>query len=57
MMIIKKKSLEIGKIHFETHFNIFGSNVLLTLKIMTFENVFLKKLFIFVLFKTWMHYI
>jgi hypothetical protein len=46
MMIIKTKALEIGKIHFETHLNIFVSNVFLTLKIMNFENEFLKKLFI-----------
>jgi hypothetical protein len=40
MMIIKEKALEIGKIHFKTHLNIFVSNMLLTLKIMNFENVF-----------------
>jgi len=39
------------------HLNIFVSNVFLTLKIMNFENMFVKKLFIFVLFKVWMHYI
>jgi hypothetical protein len=39
-MIIKAKALEIGKIHFKTHLNIFVSKVFLTLKIMNFENVF-----------------
>ncbi len=57
MMIIKTEAVETGIFHFETHLNIFVSNVFLTLKIMKFENVFLKKLFIFLLFKTWMHYI
>ncbi len=41
MIIIKK--LEIGKIHFKTHLNLFVSNVFLTLKIINFENVFLIK--------------
>jgi hypothetical protein len=43
LMIIKKKSLEINKIHFKMHLNIFVSNVFLTLKIMNFENVPLTK--------------
>jgi hypothetical protein len=43
IMIIKTKALEISKNHFETHLNIFVSNVLLTIKIMNFENVFLIK--------------
>ncbi len=42
-MTIKKKALEIDKIHFKTHLNIFVSNVYLTLKIMNFENVSLTK--------------
>jgi hypothetical protein len=42
-MIIKAKALEIGKIHFKTHLNIFVSNVPLTLKFLNFENVFLTK--------------
>jgi len=37
---IKTKAPETGKIHFETHLNIFVSNVFLTLKIMNFKNVF-----------------
>jgi hypothetical protein len=41
--MIIKKTLEIGKIHFKTHLNIFVSNMFLTLKIMNFENVFLIK--------------
>ncbi len=44
-MIIKRaKGLELMKIVFITHLNIFGSKVLLTLKIMDFENVFLTKI-------------
>jgi len=39
LMIIKEKSLNINKIHFKTHLNIFVSNVFLTVKIMNFENV------------------
>jgi hypothetical protein len=37
LMIIISKALEIGKIHFKTHLNIFVSNVPLTLKILNFE--------------------
>jgi len=44
-LIIKRaKGLELMKIVFITHLNIFGSKVLLTLKIMDFENVFLTKI-------------
>jgi hypothetical protein len=43
LMIVKAKAFEIGKFHFKMHLNIFVSNVLLTLKIMNFENVFLTK--------------
>jgi hypothetical protein len=53
----KRKKVEIVQIHFKIHLNIFVSNVFLTLKIMNFENVSLTKLFIFVLFKAWVHYI
>jgi hypothetical protein len=42
-MIRKPKGLELMKIIFITHLSTFGSNVLLTLKIMDFENVFLIK--------------
>jgi hypothetical protein len=42
-MIIKAKGLEFMIIVFITHFNKFGSKVLLTLKIMDFENVVLTK--------------
>jgi hypothetical protein len=38
-MIRREKRLELMKIIFITHLNTFGSNVLLTLKIMDFENV------------------
>ncbi len=38
-MTIKTKALEIDKILFKTHLNIFVSNMFLTLKIMNFENV------------------
>jgi hypothetical protein len=41
-MIRRAKGLEV-MICFITHFNTFGSNVLLTLKIMDFENVLLTK--------------
>jgi hypothetical protein len=43
VMSIKAKALEINKIHLKTCLNIFVSNVLLTLKIMNFGNVFLTK--------------
>jgi hypothetical protein len=53
LLIIKAKALEIKKIHFKMHLNMFVSNVLSTLKIMKLEKCdFNKKLFIFVLFKT-----
>ncbi len=42
-MIKKAKGLELMKIVFMTHLNTFGSKVLLTLKIMDFENVTLTK--------------
>jgi len=38
-MIRREKRLELMKRKFIAHLNIFGSNVLLTLKIMDFENV------------------
>ncbi len=43
LMIKKAKGLELMKIVFMTHLNTFGSKVLLTLKIMDFENVTLTK--------------
>ncbi len=43
MKIKKAKGLEIINIVFITHLNTFGSKVLLTLKIMDFENVVLTK--------------
>jgi len=42
-MISKAKGLEQMKIIFITNLNSFGSNMLLTLKIMDFENVALAK--------------
>jgi hypothetical protein len=44
-MIIKAKGLELMKIVYitKTNLNTFGSNVLLTLKIMDFENVAVTK--------------
>jgi hypothetical protein len=42
-MIIKEKRFEPMKIVYITNLNTFGSNVLLTLKIMSFENVVLAK--------------
>jgi hypothetical protein len=38
-MTIKEKGLELMKIVYITNLSTFGSNVLLTLKIMSFENV------------------
>jgi hypothetical protein len=46
-MIRRAKRLELMKIVFITHFRTFGSKVLLTLKIMDFENVALAKFFIY----------
>jgi hypothetical protein len=43
LMIRKAKGVELMKIVFQTHLNTFGSKVLLTLKIMDFENVTLTK--------------
>jgi hypothetical protein len=43
LIIIKPKVFEIMKIIYITNFSTFGSNVLLTLKIMEFENVALTK--------------
>jgi hypothetical protein len=57
LMNIKAKAFEIHKIILKTHLHIFVSNVFLTLKIMNFDFFSLKKLFIFVLFRAWMHYI
>jgi hypothetical protein len=42
-MIRKEKGLELMKIVFITHLSTFGSKVLLTFKIMKFENVCLRK--------------
>jgi len=42
-MIKRAKRLELMKINFITHLSTFGSNVLLTLKIMKFENMALTK--------------
>ncbi len=42
-MIRKAKGLELMKIVFITHLNIFGLKVLLTLKTMDFENMALTK--------------
>jgi len=42
-MIRKTKGLEVMKIDFITHLNTFGSKVLLNLKTMDFQNVFLIK--------------
>jgi hypothetical protein len=41
--MIKKKSLEIDENHFKTHLNAFVSNIFLTLKMIKFDNVCLKK--------------
>jgi hypothetical protein len=43
ILIIRKKILEVGEIHFKTHLNTFVSNMFLILKIMNFENVFSTK--------------
>ncbi len=43
MIIRRAKGLELMKITFIPHLNTFGSKVLLTLKIMDFENVVLPK--------------
>jgi hypothetical protein len=51
VMSIKAKALEIDKIHFKTHLNIFVSNMLLALKIMNFDNMFLTNLFLLKKFK------
>jgi hypothetical protein len=55
LLMTKKNSLEIGEIHLKKHLNAFGSNILLIMKIMNFENVSLTKVFIFMSFKTSMH--
>jgi hypothetical protein len=47
LMIIKEKTLEIRKIHFKMHLNMFASNVLLVLKIMKIENMSLTKSYVF----------
>jgi hypothetical protein len=46
-MIRRAKGLELMKLIFIIHLNTFGSKVLSTLKIMTFENVALTKFFIY----------
>jgi hypothetical protein len=46
-MIIRAKILELMKIILKTNLNTYEPNVFLTLKIMDFENMALKKLFIF----------
>jgi len=43
LMMRREKGFELMKIVFTTDLNTFGSKVLLTLKIMDFENVFLSK--------------
>ncbi len=43
LMIRREKGLELMKIVFITNLNTFGSNMLLTFKIMKFENVTLTK--------------
>jgi hypothetical protein len=43
LIIIKEKRLEPMKIVYITNLSTFGSNVFLTLKIMSFENVVLTK--------------
>ncbi len=43
MIIRREKGLELMKTMFITHLSTFGSKVLLTLKIMDFENVALTK--------------
>jgi hypothetical protein len=43
LMIKKAKGLELMNFFFITHLNIIGSKVLLTLKMMDFENVVLTK--------------
>jgi hypothetical protein len=43
-MIKKVKGLQLMKMNFITHLSTFGSKVFLTLKIMDFENVDLKKI-------------
>jgi hypothetical protein len=57
IMSIKAKALEIDKIHFKTHLNIFVSNMLLVLKIMNFDNMFLPKFILLKKIKARMHYI
>jgi len=48
-MIIRAKGLELLIFFYITNLSTFGSNVLLTLKIMDFENVALKKVHIYVI--------
>jgi hypothetical protein len=43
LIIIKVEKIELMKIVFITHWNTFGSKVLLTLKVIDFENVILTK--------------
>jgi len=44
LIIIKVEKIELMKIVFITHWNTFGSKVLLTLKVIDFENVILTKI-------------
>jgi len=44
-MIMKEQ--KIGEIHLKTYLNAFASNILLTLKILNFENVYLTKVILF----------
>jgi hypothetical protein len=44
LMIIRAKRLELMNCFFITHLNTFGSKVILTLKIMDFENMPLMKI-------------
>jgi hypothetical protein len=48
-MIKRAKKLDLMKIVFITHLNTFGSKMFLTLKIMDFENMALRKIFIYML--------
>jgi hypothetical protein len=43
LIIIKVEKIELMKFVFITHWNTFGSKVLLTLKVIDFENVILTK--------------
>jgi hypothetical protein len=55
LIIRKKKTIKIDVIHLKAYLSTFVSNMLLTLRIMNFENVFLQIIIHFMLIKTWMH--